>query len=203
MKKFFTSVGLIAAGTVGLQAAYAPGLNSMQSSKIWSASGTLRGFYDDNYTTSPSGQARSSIGFEVSPEIDLNVALQQTELGLRYTYGLYYYQDRQNRGENPVDQTHQFDLWVDHAFNQRWQAKAMDSFVVGQEPELIDPNTSVAQRTDGSNIRNTATIDLNTVWTRLFSTKLTYQNTFFDYDNSGTTIATLPTQGASLAGLLN
>ena len=202
MKKFFTSVGLIAAGTVGLQAAYAPGLNSMQTSKIWSAAGTLRGFYDSNYETTSTGP-RDSIGFEVSPEIDLNVALQQTELGLRYTYGMYYYQDRQNLGQNPIDQTHQFDLWVDHAFTERWQTKVMDSFVIGQEPELIDPNTSVPTRTDGNNMRNTGTIDLNTTWTRLFSTKLSYQNSYYDYQNSGTTPANFFTDGASLAGQLN
>ena len=91
--------------------------------------------------------------------MDLNVALQQTELGLRYTYGMYYYQDRQNLGQNPIDQTHQFDLWLDHAFTERWQTKVMDTFVIGQEPELIDPNTSVPTRTEGNNIRNTGTID--------------------------------------------
>jgi hypothetical protein len=32
---------------------------------------------------------------------------------------------------------------VDHAFTERWQAKVQDSFVMGQEPELIDPNTSL------------------------------------------------------------
>ena len=26
-------------------------------------------------------------------------------------------------GMNPIDQTHQVDLWLDHAFTERWQAK--------------------------------------------------------------------------------
>ena len=87
---------------------------------------------------------QGSFGFEFSPQLELNVPLQQTELGMRYIYGLYYYQDRENLGQNPIDQSHQFDLWVDHAFTERWQARVQDSFVVGQEPELIDPNTSCA-----------------------------------------------------------
>ena len=157
MKKLFVSVGLIAAGTASLQAAYAPEWNSTEAS-MWSVSGTLRGFYDDNYMTAASGPNRGSFGFEVSPQLNLNVPLQQTELGLRYTYGMYYYQERENLGQNPIDQSHQLDLWVDHAFTERWQAKVQDSFVVGQEPELIDPNTSVPTRTDGNNIRNTGTI---------------------------------------------
>src|SRR5271170_552413 len=114
MKKLIVSLGLAAAGTAGLHADYAPGLNSMQTTKIWSVSSTLRGFYDDNYTTSPNGQKQGSAGFEVSPSLSLNVPLQQTEIGVRYTYGMYYYQERQNQGNDPIDQTHQVDLWVDH-----------------------------------------------------------------------------------------
>jgi hypothetical protein len=201
MKKLFVSVGLIAAGAAGLHAAYAPDATTMTASKVWSVSGTLRGFYDDNYTTS--ADAKSSLGFEVSPQVGLNMVLQQTEFGARYTYGLYYYQDRANTaGQDPIDQTHQFDLWLDHAFTERWQARVQDSFVVGQEPELIDPDGGV-RRTEGNNVRNTANLSLNTIWTRLFSTQLGYRNSFYDYENSGTTEATLATEGASLAGMLN
>jgi hypothetical protein len=203
MKKFFVSVGLIAVGTASLQAAYAPDWNS-KSAAIWSISGTLRGFYDDNYQTAPSGpNKQGSFGFEFSPQFEFNVPLQQTELGMRYVYGLYYYQKREELGENPIDQTQQLDLWADHAFTERWRARVEDVFIMGQEPELIDPNTSVARRVNGNNIRNTGTLILNTVWTRLFSTAFTYQNSFFDYDNSGATVDNLATQGASLAGLLN
>ncbi|MGB8371258.1 MAG: outer membrane beta-barrel protein [Limisphaerales bacterium] len=203
MKKFLVSVGLIAAGTASLQAAYAPDWDSTSAS-MWSVSGTLRGFYDDNYETASSGPAKqASLGFELSPQFELNVPLQQTELGMRYIYGLYYYQKREELGENPIDQTQQFDLWVDHAFTERWQARVQDSFVMGQEPELIDPRLSVLTRTEGNNIGNTGTLILDTAWTRLFSTALKYQNSFFDYQNSGATTATLATQGASYAGLLN
>ncbi len=216
MRKFFVSVGLIAAGTASLQAAYAPDWNSTSAS-MWSLSGTLRGFYDDNYNTTSGSGKQDSYGLEVSPSFSLNVPLQQTEFGLRYIYGLSYYQRREELGQDPIDQTQQFDLWVDHAFSERWQAKVQDSFVVGQEPELIDPNTSVTTRTEGNNIRNTSTLTLNTTWTRLFSTALGYQNTFYDYENSGAVVTSpvyfsflgysfLVSPGsvdASLAGLLN
>ncbi len=76
---------------------------------------------------------------------------------------------------------------MDHAFTERWQAKVQDSFVVGQEPELLDPNTSVTTRTAGNNIRNTGTLTVNTMWTRLFSTAFDYQNSIYDYQNSGGT----------------
>jgi hypothetical protein len=197
MKKFFVSVGLAAAGTASLHADYAPDLNSMQTTKIWSASATLRGFYDSNYATAPDGSSkRGSYGFEFSPSVGLNKSLQQTEIGIRYTYGLYYYQDREHLGENPIDQTHQLDLWIDHAFTEQWQGKVADTFVVGQEPELLQGGTPL--RANGNNIANNATLTLNTDWTRLFSTVLTYNNGFYDYQDDNGTAA-----NPSLAGELN
>ena len=157
---------------------------------MWSVSGTLRGFYDDNYNTAPVGPSkRHSFGFELSPSLSLNVPLQQTELGLRYTYGLYYYQDRMDINGRPIDQTHQLDLWVDHAFSERWQAKVQDSLAVGQEPQLINGGTLV--RTEGNNIHNNGSITLSTQWTPLVGTDFSYQNNFYDY------------QDTALGGLLN
>lgn len=215
MKKFFVSMGLAAAGTASLQAAYAPELGPLATTKIWNVSATLRGFYDDNYDTANGGlNPRGSYGFEVSPQLMLAVPLQQTELGLRNTYSMQYYQERQELNQSSVDQSDQLDLWVDHAFTERWQAKVLDTFVVAQEPQLLNPNTAAGSlpfRVRGDNIRNTGTITLATDWTRLFSTVLNYQNTFYDYQNTGATEAdilafTLGIPGASgpsLAGLLN
>ncbi len=219
MKKFFVSMGLAAVGTAGLHAAYAPDLGALSDTKLWSVSATLRGFYDDNYDTANSGlNPRGSYGFEVSPQIMLAVPLQQTELGLRDTYSMQYYQERESLGQNPIDQSDQLDLWVDHAFTERWQAKVMDTFVVGQEPQLLTPNgspESLPVRVEGDNIVNTGTITLNTDWTRQFSTSLNYLNSFYDYRNSGENPEEIfdnyfgilyngsPAPGASLAGTLN
>jgi hypothetical protein len=208
MKKLFVSVGLAAAGVASVHAQYAPDAPP-DNSKIWALSGTLRGFYDDNYTTTP--QKQSSVGFEVSPSFSLNEALQQTEIGIRYTYGLYYYQKRQDDGQNPIDQTHQFDLWLDHAFTPRWEARVSDSVIVAQEPALLanGGNVSVPTRVEGNNIANYGTIKLNTDWTRLFSTTLTYNNTFYDYEQSTYTqtpaipIFSPASVNPSLAGALN
>jgi hypothetical protein len=129
-----------------------------------------------------------------------------------------YYQERESLSQNPIDQSDQLDLWVDHAFTERWHAKVMDTFVVAQEPELLNPSGSAVTlpiRVTGDNIVNTANINLNTDWTRQFSTSLTYQNSVFDYQNSGENQQEvfdyyygLPyngstAQGSSLAGLLN
>jgi len=200
MKKIAVSFGLIAVGTASLQAAYTLGSDSMQTSKVWSLSGSLRGFYDDNYNTAPSGtpSKRSSYGFEVSPSISLNVPLDQTDIGVRYTYGLYFYQDRLNLhpSQNPVDQTHQLDLWVNHAFTESWQASIQDSFVSAQDPSLVNGGTNL--RTEGNNINNVGSIKLDTQWTRLLGSEFGYQNTFVDYQNHGGTAA-----APSFSGLLD
>jgi hypothetical protein len=194
MKKFFVSLGLAVAGTASLHAAYAP--DSTDNSKMWSLSATLRGFYDDNYYAAQHKQG--SFGFEASPSFSLNMPLQQTEIGLRYTYGLYYYQTREKNGQNPFDQTHQLDLWLDHAFSPRWEARVQDTVRVAQDPALTAVGTATAQRVEGNNLANTLNASLHTIWTREFSTALSYQNSVYDYENSGGT-AVEP----SYAGLLD
>lgn len=212
MNKLFVSAGLVAIGAAALESSMA---DDVTSPKYWNVGATLRGFYDDNYNIS--GNKQGSFGLELAPTISFHEPLQQTDIGLRYTYGLYYYADRDSIGVNPFDQTHQIDLWVDHAFNERWHAKLTDTFAVGQEPELLNPNPRVAEaasyRVSGDNVSNHGGISLNTDWTRLLSTTLTYDNNFYDYENSGTRVVQdgagnpvlqTPGQGgASLAGLLN
>jgi len=205
MKKIAVSFGLVAVGTASLHAAYTLGSDSMQTSKVWSLSGTLRGFYDDNYNTAPPGPSkRHSFGFEVSPSFSLNVPLDQTDIGVRYTYGLYYYQDRESHHEKPIDQTHQFDLWVNHAFTESWQASVQDSFVIAQDPELLNGGSPL--RVEGNNINNVGSIELDTQWTRLLGSKFGYSNTYVDYQESGFNQNPAPPFGngiASDAGLLN
>src|ERR1700733_4102511 len=204
MKKFLVCAGLATIGAGTLNAAtYAPDLTAMDASKIWSLSGTLRGFYDDNYTTGNGSTKHASLGFEFSPVVSLIVPLQQTEIGLRYTYGLYYYQDRENHGQNPIDQTHEADLWIDHAFTERLEGKVQDTFVIAQDPQLSSSGTSLPFREEGNNIDNVGIVSLHAELTMLLSTDLGYQNNYVAYQNHGATIATLATQGASLAGLLD
>lgn len=206
MKTLFVTAGLAALGIASVRGStYAPDVTAMDASKPWSVSGTLRGFYDDNYTTAHNSAdgKRGSFGFEFSPSLTFMVPLQQTEIGLRYTYGLYYYQDREHLGDNPIDQTHQADLWIDHAFTERFQGKVQDSFVSAQDPQLGATPTSELRRVEGNNISNVGTATLHSEWSMLFSTDFGYQNTFYDYQNHGTTTADLASNGASLAGLLN
>lgn len=187
-------MGLAAAGTASLHAAYAP--DGGDTSKDWSLGATLRGFYDDNDTTAHTGK-QGSMGFEVNPSFNLNMPLQQTEIGLRYNYGLYYYQKRESDGQNPIDQSHQLDLWLDHAFTPRWEGRLQDTATVSQDPALTSTGTAVPQRVEGNNFANTVKASLHTDWTREFSTDLSYANSFYDYQNSGWTVGS-PAQPATV-----
>lgn len=196
MKKFFVSTGLaaisVAGFQAGLQSVSAQGLE-IASPKAWSVAGTLRGFYDDNYNIA--ANKKGSWGVEVSPSISVNVPLRQTDVGVRYYYTLYYYNDRDSIDLNPFDQSHQLEVWLDHAFNTKWKLKATDHLAFGQEPELLQPDPltqkPINYRINGNNLANQASISLDTQWTKNFSTTLSYANGYYDYDNAGSTVAGL------------
>ncbi len=194
------SAGLVAVGAAGLQQAIADDPSATVAAaptSIWNASATLRGFYDSNYAVQNTGPNRGSYGIELSPSVSFNDSLQQTDFGARYTYGLYWYQQRQIMSQNAFDQTHQLDLWMDHSFDERWKLNVSDTFAAGQEPELLG-NAGVPYRVEGNNIGNHFNTDLDTQWTRELSTKLHYSNDFYDFQQSGGNAL-----NPSLAGLLN
>jgi hypothetical protein len=197
MKKLFVSTGLAAIGIAGMQSAYGQALDIV-SPKAWSVSGTLRGFYDDNYNISST--RRGSWGTEVSPTVSVNAPLRQTDMGIRYTYGLYYYNDRDQLGVNPFDQSHQVDVWLDHAINENWKLNFTDTFVSSDQPDLSTTLGGVQNtyRVNGNNIANNANISLDTQWTKLFGTSLHYGNGFYSYQNSGTGVAYAPFAGPPL-----
>lgn len=187
MNKIITTASFVALGAASLSAAYAPGLSSMEASKPWSVSASLRGFYDDNYTTTGASPQRDSFGFEVSPSASLNLPLDQTYIGLSYTYALRYYQDRADLGLSSADHSHQFKATLDHAFSERYKLALSDSFVIAQEPQLIDPTiiTTPTRRVEGDNIRNLASATFTGQLSPLLSTVVSYNNTLYDYDQEG------------------
>jgi opacity protein-like surface antigen len=181
MKKIIASAGLIAISATGLKAQYAPGLSRMETSKPWSISASLRGFYDDNYLA-VSDDAEESFGFEVRPRIAFNLPREQTYIGGAYTYGLKYYEARD---DDEFDQTHEVDLKVDHRFSERLKISLNDSFVYAQEPEVIEGSggTITTFRTESDVFRNRASVDLRAQATELFGVGFGYENGWYDYQD--------------------
>src|SRR5207245_6985706 len=83
------------------------------------------------------------------------------------------------------DQTHTFDVALNHAFSPRYLLSVHDSFAIGQEPDLLRAGNAFSsfQRIPGDNIRNYGQITFNAQITRELGVELGYANTFFDYDD--------------------
>lgn len=194
MNKICVSAGLVALGAVTAHAQYAPGLSSMETTKPWAISATLRGFYDDNYLTLPktvpetlpNGSvtyvqgARSSFGVEVSPSLSYNRSLADTLLSATYTYDMRWYQD-----QGTTDQTHEFNAKLAHEFSERYKLQLNESFVSAQEPEVLDPSVITEPlRIAGNNIRNTGSMDFTAQMTKLFDLHVGYVNTLYAYQQN-------------------
>jgi hypothetical protein len=204
MKKVIASAGLVALGAAATQTALC---QLVETDKPWTLSATMRGFYDDNYDTQPSGPGRrSSFGFEGRPSAAVNWENGGTTLTASYTLDARYYTDRIN---NDTDWSHDFEAFFNHNFSSRMSLDIRDSFVVAQEPEVLDPSSPAGEplRLNGNNIRNMGAINFHDQLTPLLGIVAGFKNTMYDYqDTSDTTSGTgagLESTKTSLATLLN
>ncbi len=182
MKKIVVSVGLVALGASTLQAAEASTLNTMQKTKAWSIQATVRGFYDDNISAAPAPNETESAGFSVIPSVDYGFAGEQTSFNVGYAFTARYF-DKQAPGRNDKsDYTHKFDADLSHVFSPTLDLLFSESFVIGQEPDLIRDTASL-QPIDGDNMRNTFAVELNLAATQLLGFSFGYNNSFYDYDD--------------------
>jgi hypothetical protein len=188
-KRLVVSVGLVAMGISGARATDVPGLDS-SIPKPWSISGTLRGFYDDNFRTQTEGNKQGAWGYEISPAVGLNFSPDpQTHFLFSYIYSFKYYDHQVSpNSDEHYDQSHAFNAALDHAFNERYKLVVGDSFVIGQEPDFLRAGNSFAtfQRLSGNNIRNYGSIALDGQITRLFGIEVGYNNALYNYADHGT-----------------
>ncbi len=165
-----------------MQAAPDVGLTPSQTSKPWSLSANLRGFYDDNITTAPNAIAEDSVGIEFSPAISLNLVKDQTYLGLGYEYKLRWFEDRD---PDNSDHSHRFSLDLTHDFNENMSVDLGDEFVIAQEPEVLEPTGASRLRSNMDAIHNRAHVNFTTQLSRTYSLMAGYRNDLYNYDQSG------------------
>jgi hypothetical protein len=210
MKKIVASVGLVALGASSIQSASAQTLGSPDPTKPWTVAATLRGFYDDNVGTIPNnatlppGEHRSTFGFQVSPSAALNWVLDQTTINLGVLYSLKYYDHRPPGSADHSDQDFTFSGGLTHAFSERAKLKISDSFVIGQEPDMLRAQNTFAtfQRVSGDNIRNYGSIGFDAQLTPKAGLGVGYDNAYYDYKAKGADF-TGPYVNPSTAGALN
>jgi hypothetical protein len=110
-----------------------------------------------------------------------------TTLSASYVYSYKWYDKAFPGGTGHSDQTHIFNMALDHAFNERYNLNLRDSFVIGQEPDVLRTGDAFTtfQRISGNNIRNDAAINFRGQVTPLVGFEVGYGNAFFDYDDEG------------------
>ena len=193
MNKITATAGLVALGAASVQAQITTSpAGSQEATKPWSISAVLRGFYDDNYTTSPKHLELDSLGIEVSPSASVNLISDQTAIGLNYVYSMRWYEDREGPDGadwSSIDHSHQFNAKLSHAFTPRFKFDLSDSFVIAQEPELVTPSGAGIQatgfRSDGDVIRNHALASLSAGITENLTAVFGYGNEYYNYDEEG------------------
>lgn len=187
MKRIVTSLGVAALGAACVDSSNAQGVGG-DGSKPWSVSVALRGFYDDNVRTAPENQDRvETFGAEISPSLGAQFQLDQTSLSLAYTYTYRYYDKRPQSDQGHDDQTHTIVARMLHAFTERTTLSVGDSFVIGQEPDVIrTANIFVPfQSLSGDNIRNYGQVTVNHQFTSTIGMEVGYASALFDYEARG------------------
>ena len=172
MKKIIASTGMVALGVASLPAADAYG---QDSAKSWSLQGAVRGFYDSNSTASVDGFEIESFGVGVEAGVSYNLPLDQTFLGADYTYGLKWYEGRDS---GKTDQTHKFNLKADHTFSERYKITFKDSFVVTDEPTVLDQGGVITARSKSDAMRNRANLDFAAQFTPKLGATIGYGTTW-------------------------
>ncbi len=188
MKTYAASVGLLALGTSVLSAVDTSVLNSDQASKPWSVSASLRGFYDDNINSAPKGSEQSSAGVQINPAINYGIVGEQTSLNFGYLLAANWYDNPYSTWSGPWELTQTIQAALSHTFNPRVNVSMQDSFVIGQEPDVLQvANTPMAtsQTLNGNNKRNYAMLNLNLQATSLLGFQVGYGNVIYNYDDSG------------------
>jgi len=181
MKRIIASAGLVALGAASLQAAYAPGLSPLEQSKPWTIGLALKGFYDDNYTTSPSSDAPDTFGISISPYAAINKVMDQTLISLSYQYTMKWYEDRPN---NEADHIQLAKLRVNHAFSERFKVDFSEKFIYAQEGtvETDVVTTPTVLMTDADYVRNVADVGVTAGLTEKIGLAVSYQNQIYDYE---------------------
>jgi hypothetical protein len=179
--------GLMAMWAASIQAQYVPALNALEASKTWTLSADARGFYDDNYLTEPksfpspagtgSAHPKASWGTDLAPSAAFKHSGESTLIAASYNFDARWYEEH-----SPMDLTHQFDGRFEHEFGEHYKLSASESFVIAQEPTVIDPDIVTAPfRIPGGNIRNTGQVGFTGSLGRSFDLHLGYGNTVYAY----------------------
>jgi hypothetical protein len=90
--------------------------------------------------------------------------------------------------DNNADMAHTVKLNLNHRFNEQFSLEVFDSFVVGQEPLLMNPSDAqqaTVLRVEGDNMRNYGGVGLKANFSEHWGSRINYANTYYNYDQEG------------------
>jgi hypothetical protein len=184
MKNTFTTAGMAAVAVVGFQTTCAAQAITVDDTKWWQVSASLRGFYDDNYAAQPSAQEQDSWGFEIRPGIDLAHQGEQHLVKLSLIYSARWFEDR---ARNEWDHTFLSDLAYEHRITENHVVRFNDTFAYSREGTLLDAGSiqtaPTVARADGTNQRNLADLRYIGQFTPLIGLEIGYKNTWYNFED--------------------
>ncbi len=198
MKKIIASTGMVALGVI----AFAPESSGQDSAKSWNLHGALRGFYDSNSTATSKDAPISevdSFGVGLEAGVGYNLPLNQGFLGADYTYGLKWFEGRDT---GDTDHSHKLNLKLDHSFSERYKLTFKNSFVITDEPTVVDEGAAITARSKADVMRNRANLDFAANFTPKLGATIGYENLWYDYDQSASDVPD-PVNGPSRSQLLD
>ncbi|MBM3859298.1 MAG: hypothetical protein FJ395_06575 [Verrucomicrobia bacterium] len=152
-------------------------------SRRWSVDLGVSAGYDDNIH-GQSQDTESSVTTTLNPRLAVNIPLDQTFLGLRYSYDWVYYWER--TGGDKYDQSHVIDLIFSHRFTPRFQLDITDNFRRGISPSLVEIISGVEyiRQEQGDYCFNNLTTTLTYNLTRLWTLSVYNSWELWSYDNA-------------------
>jgi hypothetical protein len=183
MKNILTTAGMAAAAVVGFHTTCAAQTVTVDDSKWWQVGAALRGFYDDNYTTSASNE-QESFGIEIRPEFTVGHQGEQHLIQLKTIYSARWFEDRE---DEEWDHGVSVDLAGEYRVTENHVLRLNNLFSYTDEGPLLDEGglVSTPLRSEESNIRNLANARYIGQYTPLFGLEVGYQNTYYSYDQEG------------------
>ncbi len=182
MKNLLRAAGALSLGAASMALTHTA-VAAEGGDKPWTASASLRGFYDDNIFTanSASGGKLESFGFDIAPSVTYGRTMDNTSFDLGYTYLARWFENRPN---SSWDQNHNASVNLSHIFSPRAKVNVSDVFVSAQDPGQFAPGSGLVLRAEGDNISNAATASAELAATDTIVATASYRNNLFDYDNA-------------------
>lgn len=123
---------------------------------------------------------QSSYGISFSPSVNYNMVGEQTNVGLGYTFGLKWYEDRD---PDSTDESHTIAAKIAHSVSPTFSFELANNLRIAQEPEITAGTVRRPIRGDQDYLHNQASFYATQMLSETYSVYAGYANTVFRFDD--------------------